>query len=95
MSETKINTGSVKQVIGVVVDVYFEEQLPAIYNALEITLNDKKLVLEVEQHIGSNVVRTIAMGSTDGLQRGAKVIDTGAPISVTVGQETLESSYNV
>lgn len=69
MSEKKINAGLVKQVIGVVVDVYFEEKLPAIYNALEIDLKGQKLVLEVEQHVGSNVVRTIAMGSTDGLQR--------------------------
>ncbi len=95
MSETKINAGIVKQVIGVVVDVYFEQNLPAIYNALEIDLRGQKLVLEVEQHVGSNVARTIAMGSTDGLQRGAKVIDTGAPISMPVGKETLGRIFNV
>jgi F-type H+/Na+-transporting ATPase subunit beta len=93
--KTKNNTGSVKQVIGVVVDVYFAEKLPEIYNALEIKINDQILVLETEQHIGSNVVRTIAMGSTDGLQRGAEVIDTGAPISVPVGPETLGRIFNV
>ena len=95
MSETKINAGIVKQVIGVVVDVYFEQNLPAIYNALEIDLKGQKLVLEVEQHVGSNVARTIAMGSTDGLQRGAKVIDTGSPISMPVGKETLGRIFNV
>jgi F-type H+/Na+-transporting ATPase subunit beta len=93
--KTKNNTGSVKQVIGVVVDVYFEEKLPEIYNALEIKLNDQILVLETEQHIGSNVVRTIAMGSTDGLQRGMEVVDTGAPITVPVGPETLGRIFNV
>jgi F-type H+-transporting ATPase subunit beta len=93
--KTKNNTGSVKQVIGVVVDVYFEEKLPEIYNALEIKINDQVLVLEVEQHVGSNVVRTIAMGSTDGLQRGKEVVDTGAPISVPVGPETLGRIFNV
>ncbi|MDD2434011.1 MAG: F0F1 ATP synthase subunit beta [Bacilli bacterium] len=95
MSEKKINAGLVKQVIGVVVDVYFEEKLPAIYNALEIDLKGQKLVLEVEQHVGSNVVRTIAMGSTDGLQRGVAVRDTGAPISMPVGKETLGRIFNV
>jgi len=93
--KTKNNIGSVKQVIGVVVDVYFEEKLPEIYNALQIKLNDQILVLEVEQHIGSNVARTIAMGSTDGLQRGVEVVDTGAPISVPVGPETLGRIFNV
>jgi len=95
MSEQKPNHGTVKQVIGVVVDVYFEHKLPEIYNALEIDLKGKKLVLEVEQHTGANVVRTVAMGSTDGLQRGDKAIDTGAAISVPVGQETLGRIFNV
>jgi F-type H+-transporting ATPase subunit beta len=95
MSDKKNNDGSVKQVIGVVVDVYFAERLPEIYNALEIDLNGKKLVLEVEQHIGANMVRTVAMGSTDGLQRGAKVVDTGLPISMPVGPETLGRIFNV
>jgi len=95
MSEHKQNQGVVKQVIGVVVDVYFEDKLPEIYNALEIDLHGKKLTLEVEQHTGSNLVRTVAMGSTDGLKRGDKVIDTGTAISVPVGQETLGRIFNV
>lgn len=95
MTDKTNNFGSVKQVIGVVVDVYFADKLPEIFNALEIELNGKKLVLEVEQHIGSNVVRTVAMGSTDGLGRGAQVVDTGLPISVPVGKETLGRIFNV
>ena len=95
MTDKKSNLGQVKQVIGVVVDVYFENNLPEIYNALEISLGDHKLVLEVEQHIGSNVVRTVAMGSTDGLRRGDSVVDTGGPISVPVGEETLGRIFNV
>ncbi len=95
MSEHKQNSGIIKQVIGVVVDVYFENKLPEIYSALEVMLNGQKLVLEAEQHIGSNIVRTVAMGSTDGLKRGDKVIDTGAAISVPVGQETLGRIFNV
>ncbi|MEI6529431.1 MAG: F0F1 ATP synthase subunit beta [Candidatus Falkowbacteria bacterium] len=95
MSETKKNHGVIKQVIGVVVDVHFENILPEIYNALEIDLNGKKLTLETEQHIGSNIVRCVAMGSTDGLKRGDLVIDTGAAISVPVGKETLGRIFNV
>jgi len=95
MSETKKNLGVIRQVIGVVVDVYFENKLPEIYNALTINLNGKNLTLEAEQHIGSNVVRCIAMGSTDGLKRGDQVIDTGAAISVPVGKETLGRIFNV
>lgn len=91
----KINTGIVKQIIGVVVDVEFQGALPEIYNALEIDNNGKLLTLEVEQHIGSNMVRTIAMGTTDGLKRGDKVIDTGAAISVPVGKETLGRIFDV
>ncbi len=95
MIEKKSNLGSVKQIIGVVVDVHFQGDLPAIYNALEIDLNGKKLVLEVEQHIGSNIVRAVAMGSTDGLRRGISVVDTGSPISIPVGPETLGRIFNV
>ncbi len=92
-----MNTGIITQIIGVVVDVRFEEGvLPAIYNALHITCEDKStLVLEVEQHIGGGVVRTIAMGSTDGLSRGTSVTDTGAPISVPVGKPTLGRMFDV
>ena len=95
MSEHKQNHGTVKQVIGVVVDVYFDNNLPEIYNALEVELNGKTLTLEVEQHIGSNLVRTVAMGSTDGLRRGDKAVDTRASISVPVGPETLGRIFNV
>lgn len=95
MSEVKQNKGIIKQVIGVVVDVYFENKLPEIYNALEVMINGNKLVLEVEQHTGSNIVRTVAMGSTDGLRRGDEVIDTEAAISVPVGVETLGRIFNV
>jgi len=95
MSEIKKNIGIIKQVIGVVVDVYFENNLPEIYNALEVNLSGQKLVLEVEQHIGSNVVRCVAMGTTDGLKRGDEASDTGAAISVPVGTETLGRIFNV
>lgn len=89
------NIGTVKQIIGAVVDVLFEEKLPDIYSALEVDNNGKKLVLEVQQHTGSSLVRTIAMGSTDGLKRGEKVVDTGVGISVPVGKETLGRIFNV
>ncbi|MEI6836051.1 MAG: F0F1 ATP synthase subunit beta [Candidatus Falkowbacteria bacterium] len=95
MSEDKQNKGIIRQVIGVVVDVYFENNLPEIYNALEVDLNGKKLVLEVEQHTGSNIVRCIAMGTTDGLRRGDIAINTEAPISVPVGEGTLGRILNV
>jgi F-type H+-transporting ATPase subunit beta len=90
------NTGKVTQIISAVVDVEFENgEMPAIYNALECQNNGKKLVLEVALHIGEKTVRTIAMDSTDGLTRGAKVIDTGLPISVPVGEATLGRIMNV
>ncbi len=95
MSEKKQNIGVIKQIIGVVVDVYFEKKLPEIFNALKVDNNGKELVLEVEQHVGSNLVRTVAMGSTDGLKRGDEAIDTGAPISVPVGQKTLGRIFDV
>ncbi len=95
MPEKKKNSGLVKQVIGVVVDVHFDQKLPEIYNALEVDNNGQKLTLEVEQHIGSNLARCIALGSTDGLARGTKAIDTGAPISVPVGIETLGRIFDV
>lgn len=91
----KKNTGIIKQVIGAVVDVQFEQNLPDIYTALETTVKGKKVVFEVEQHLGSNVVRTISMSSTDGLKRGDVVINTGAQISVPVGKNTLGRIFNV
>ncbi len=90
-----MNKGKVKQVIGPVVDVEFEKELPALYQALEVEIGDKKLVMEAEQHIGDKQVRAIAMGSTDGLKRGQEVTDTGAPISVPVGEETLGRMFDV
>ncbi len=91
------NIGKITQIIGVVVDVHFDGDIPAIYNALELQREGTKerLVLEVQQHIGSHTVRTVAMGATDGIGRGTEVVDTGAPISVPVGPETLGRMYNV
>src|ERR687886_597412 len=89
------NIGSISQVIGAVVDVKFDGELPAILNALHTENQGKTLVLEVAQHLGENTVRTVAMDSTDGLVRGANVVDTGGPIAVPVGPETLGRLLNV
>ena len=89
------NIGKISQVIGAVVDVAFEGHLPAIQNALEVDNNGQRLVLEVAQHLGESSVRTIAMDSTEGLVRGADAVDTGAPITVPVGPETLGRILNV
>ena len=89
-------TGIVSQVMGPVVDVRFDEgALPAIYNALTMPIGERTLTVEVAQHIGDNVARCIAMASTDGLQRGTSVTDTGKAISVPVGRETLGRIFNV
>ncbi len=89
-------TGKITQIVGVVVDVQFEMgHLPAIYNALEVTLNGEKLLFEVAQHLSETSVRAIALGATDGLERGAEMTDTGAPISVPIGEETLGRMFNV
>ena len=88
-------TGKVVQVIGTVVDAGFPpDAMPAIFNALETQIDGTKLVLEVEQHIGNNWVRCLALGPTEGLSRGAAVEDTGAPISVPVGEATLGRLFN-
>ena len=87
--------GKITQIIGAVVDVSFDNELPEIYTALEVKNNDNKLILEVAQHLGENAVRTIAMDATEGLKRGDEVINTGAPISVPVGPETLGRIINV
>ena len=87
--------GKITQVTGAVVDVQFGEALPAILNALHVQNQGKLLVLEVAQHLGENTVRAIAMDSTDGLVRGAEVSDTGSPISMPVGPETLGRIINV
>jgi F-type H+-transporting ATPase subunit beta len=89
------NKGTISQVIGPVVDVKFEKDLPQIFQALEVAVEDKKLTLEVQQQLPGNVVRTIAMSSTDGLKRGMAVADTGAGISVPVGKVTLGRIFNV
>ncbi|EJT72004.1 ATP synthase subunit beta [Gaeumannomyces tritici R3-111a-1] len=95
-STTGVGDGKIYQVIGAVVDVKFEgAKLPAILNALETTNNNQKLVLEVAQHLGQNVVRCIAMDGTEGLTRGAKAKDTGAPITIPVGHATLGRIMNV
>jgi len=88
-------TGKITQVIGAVVDVRFEDELPAILNAIETENQGKRLVLEVAQHLGENTVRTIAMDSTEGLVRGQEVRDTGGPISMPVGDATLGRILNV
>ncbi len=88
-------TGRVTQVIGTVVDVEFpSEDMPAIYNALETSIGEEKLVLEVEQHIGNNWVRCLALGATEGLVRGEDAVDTGRPIAVPVGDPTLGRLFN-
>lgn len=89
------NKGTITQIISAVVDVSFKDQLPSIYNALKVKVGDKELVLEVQQHLGNNVIRAVAMDSTDGLQRGMEVIDTGSPIKVPVGKAVLGRILNV
>src|SRR6478735_2572154 len=102
MSESNgANVGRVEQVTGVVVDAVFPDKLPEIYSAVKIEMagdEDREateLVCEVQQHLGDDRVRTVAMDATDGLQRGDKVIDTGAPISVPVGDATLGRIFNL
>jgi F-type H+-transporting ATPase subunit beta len=87
--------GKVTQVLGAVVDVAFEGELPPILNALSTKVGDQDLILEVAQHLGENTVRTIAMDATEGLQRGQEVQDNGDAISVPVGPETLGRIMNV
>ncbi|NLW40399.1 MAG: F0F1 ATP synthase subunit beta [Tissierellia bacterium] len=90
------NIGKIVQVIGPVVDIRFdEEKLPRLLNAIEIYKGEERLVVEVAQHIGDDIVRCIAMDSTDGLVRGMEAVDTGEPISVPVGRETLGRLFNV
>ncbi len=92
----KTKNGTITQVVGVVVDIEFSaDSLPAIYNALETELDGKKLVMEVAQHLSESSVRAVSLGSTDGLERGAVVTDTGAAISVPTGDATLGRMFNV
>jgi F-type H+-transporting ATPase subunit beta len=87
--------GKITQIIGAVVDVEFDGDLPPILNAIEVDNNGQRLVLEVAQHLGEQGVRCIAMDSTEGLVRGQEAVDTGAPITVPVGPETLGCIFNV
>src|SRR5437667_4513079 len=87
--------GTITQVIGAVVDVRFDGELPSILNALHVDNSGRKLVLEVAQHLGESEVRTVAMDTTDGLVRGEKAVDTGGPIAMPVGPETLGRILNV
>ena len=89
------NTGKVLQIIGAVLDIRFDTELPALYNAIEIQNGDSLCTLEVMQHLGDNAVRCIAMDPTDGLKRGMDAVDTGAPISIPVGESTLGRMMNV
>lgn len=92
---TATKTGSITQIIGPVVDVHFKEGVPALLNALEVKKGEETLVLEVAQHVGLDRVRAIAMQDTQGLTRGMEVTDTGAPISVPVGEQSLGRLFNV
>src|ERR671931_2861074 len=94
------NVGKVIEIKGVVIDAAFPERLPEIYSALKIAVpsddgQDGELIAEVQQHLGDDRVRAVAMDSTDGIPRGVDVIDTGAPISVPVGKATLGRIFNV
>jgi F-type H+/Na+-transporting ATPase subunit beta len=96
LAAEKTRNGKISQVVGVVVDVDFPEgALPAIFNALIVRSGDRELVFEVAQHLSETSVRAIALGSTDGLKRGDVVEDTGAPISVPIGKETMGRMFNV
>jgi F-type H+-transporting ATPase subunit beta len=101
MTKGKIKEGKIVQVIGPVIDIEFEEgDLPTLYNAVKLTntrISDKEgnLIAEVAQHIGENTVRCIAMDTTDGLVRGMKAVDTGAPIAIPVGKGVLGRILNV
>src|SRR3569623_1281782 len=95
VSTTHNNVGTITQVIGAVVDVRIEGDLPSILNSLHVENGGRTLVLEVAQHLGENTVRTIAMDTTDGLVRGAEVVDTGEPITVPVGPAPPRRPLNV
>ena len=90
-----MNKGTITQIIGPVVDIEFKDELPSIYNALAVTIGKEKITLEVQSHIGDKIVRSVAMGPTDGLRRGQEVIDSEKPISIPVGEEVLGRILNV
>ena len=86
--------GKISQIVGVVVDINFPiGHLPAIYNALKVQFGDKELVLEVAQHLSESSVRAVALGGTDGLERGTDVVDTGSAISVPIGGDTFGKMF--
>ena len=89
------NVGKIIEIKGVVIDAVFPDQLPEILSALEIAMPGGTLIAEVQQHLGDDRVRAVAMDATDGLARGVEVVDTGAPISVPVGAQTLGRLWNV
>lgn len=94
--KTNLKTGTVTQVVGVVIDAEFSEgALPPIYNALEVSLHGKSLLFEVAQHLSETSVRAVALGTTDGLERGTTITNTGAPISVPIGEQTLGRMFDV
>lgn len=96
LNKTAAKTGHIVQIVGVVVDAEFEKgHLPAIYNALEVKHKDRTITLEVAQHLSETSIRAISLSSTDGLRRGTVVENTGAPVSVPVGEETLGRMFNV
>src|SRR5262245_19081862 len=95
MAENGRNTGSIIEIKGVVLDVRFPDSLPAIYTALEIPRAEGTLLSERQQHLAHDNVRAVAFDTTDGLARGTDVYDTGAPISVPVGERTLGRIFNV
>src|SRR3982750_825002 len=94
---TKQNTGRIEEIQGVVIEAVFPDELPEIYSAITVAHGDDgaQLVCEVQQHLGDDRVRAVAMDSTDGLSRGMEVVDTGGPITVPVGRVTLGRIFNL
>ena len=95
MADNGKNVGTIVEIKGVVLDAVFPDQLPAINNALRIAADGRELIAEVQQHLGDDRVRAVAMDSTDGLARGIEVEDTGQEITVPVGEPTLGRLWNV
>lgn len=89
------NKGKIIQIVGAVIDVRFDGQVPSLYNAIKVPFHEETVVLEVLQHLGNHTVRCISMHPTDGLTRGMEAVDTGAPITVPVGEEVLGRMLNV
>src|ERR671926_557828 len=94
-TETKQNTGRIEEIQGVVIEAVFPDALPEINHAITVERDGQVLVCEVQQHLGDDRVRAVAMDTTDGLSRGAEVVDTGGPITVPVGRVTLGRIFNL